>query len=168
MKDVTNSNFGLLIAYLLPGFTALWGVSFFSSTVRHWLSTSTAQAPTLGGFLYGTIGAVAAGLTVSTVRWLLIDTLHRLTGLRPTERNYSQLQNNIEAFEVTVAHQYRYYQFYANMCVAMAFTYAAWLIAHGWPGIIPTAAITLAELLFWIGSRDTLRNYHQRLAALLG
>jgi hypothetical protein len=38
MRDVTGQNFGLLIAYVLPGLTALWGVSFFSDTVRSWLN----------------------------------------------------------------------------------------------------------------------------------
>ena len=29
MKPVTTDNFGLLIAYLLPGFVALWGLRPF-------------------------------------------------------------------------------------------------------------------------------------------
>jgi len=38
MKDVPPGNFGVLIAFVLPGFIVLWGVSYFSATVRLWLS----------------------------------------------------------------------------------------------------------------------------------
>ncbi|OGJ64555.1 hypothetical protein A3C37_02130 [Candidatus Peribacteria bacterium RIFCSPHIGHO2_02_FULL_53_20] len=40
MKEVSSSNFGLLIAFLLPGFAVLWGASYFSETVALWLSGS--------------------------------------------------------------------------------------------------------------------------------
>ena len=73
MRDVTNNNFGLLIAYVLPGLTALWGAAHFSPTLRFWLAASPSELPTVGGFLYVTLGSVAAGMTVSTVRWLIVD-----------------------------------------------------------------------------------------------
>ena len=42
MKDVTSSNFGLLIAYVLPGFIVLWGMEPYSDQVdyevRGWTS----------------------------------------------------------------------------------------------------------------------------------
>ena len=61
MTEVSATNFGLLIAYRVPGFTALWGTSYFSETVRHWLSGSGATTPTVGGFMYITLASVAAG-----------------------------------------------------------------------------------------------------------
>ena len=50
MKEVSLSNFGLLIAFVLPGFMVLWGASYFSETINHWLSGSDAT-PTVGGFM---------------------------------------------------------------------------------------------------------------------
>ena len=75
MKELSVANFGILIAYVLPGFTALWGVSYFSETVQVWLGSSAGDAPTVGGFLYVTLAAVGAGMTVSTVRWMIVDTI---------------------------------------------------------------------------------------------
>ena len=64
MKEVSPGNFGLLIAFLLPGFIVLWGLSYFSATVRLWLAGS-GQSPTVGGFMFVTLASVAAGVTVS-------------------------------------------------------------------------------------------------------
>ena len=34
MKDVTSANFGLLIAFVLPGFILLWGIKPYSATIE--------------------------------------------------------------------------------------------------------------------------------------
>jgi len=52
VKDVTSNNFGVLIAYLVPGATALWGISLFSPAVRAWFASTPQDAPTISGFLY--------------------------------------------------------------------------------------------------------------------
>lgn len=117
MRDVTGQNFGLLIAYVLPGLTALWGVSFFSATVRGWLNGPGSEQPTVGGFLYVTIASIAAGLTVSTVRWMTVDQLHEATGLRRPPFDYTRLQANLEGFDLLVRHHYDYYKFH-GLCGA--------------------------------------------------
>ena len=38
MQSVSNANFGPLIAYLVPGATALWAMSEFSPTIRSWFA----------------------------------------------------------------------------------------------------------------------------------
>src|SRR5437763_832294 len=114
MKEVTSSNFGLLIAFLLPGFTSLWGASYFSETVGHWLSDA-GTTPTVGGFMYVTLASVAAGVTVSTVRWAVLDTIHRWTGLPQPAWDFSRLQDNVVAYNVLNEIHYKYYQFHGNL-----------------------------------------------------
>ncbi|HQX53020.1 MAG TPA: hypothetical protein PLR25_24075, partial [Planctomycetaceae bacterium] len=41
MRDVTTSNFGLLIAFVLPGFILLWGIAPYSTTISGWLGQTT-------------------------------------------------------------------------------------------------------------------------------
>jgi len=170
MKDVTTGNFGLFIAYVLPGFTALWGLSYVSEPVRAWLGTGTANAPTVGGFLYVTLASVAAGMITSTLRWLLIDTLHHWTGIRLPRWDFSRLQENVTAFDVLIEIHYRHYQFHANMLVALAFAYAARRLSLGlwspWIGWLDGGFILLVVVLF-LGSRDTLAKYYARTARLL-
>ena len=62
MTEWTDKNFGLVIAYLLPGFVALWGVGCFSPTVASWISASPQGAPTVAGVCYVTLASLAAGL----------------------------------------------------------------------------------------------------------
>ena len=168
MKEISGQNFGLLIAYVLPGFVSLWGVSHFSSMVRGWLvasSVSAANSATVGGFLYVTLASVAAGLTASTIRWVVIDRLHELTGIRRPRWDDSKLQERLGAFEALVENHYRYYQFYSNMLVAVLFLFTARLIASGRPvaDMNPLDYAILAIVpLYWAGSRDTLRKYYSR------
>lgn len=131
VRDITRDNFGLLIAYLLPGFVALWGVGYHVDPVGAWLRSSPPDAPTVGGFLYGTLGSVAAGLVVSAARCALLDPLFARCGLRPPSWNSARFAAHLEAFEALVSNHYRYYQFYANTVVAVLFTYLARLAANG-------------------------------------
>lgn len=170
VKETSVTNFGLVIAFLIPGFTALWGVTYFSETVRSWLGASAPDAPTVGGFLYGTLASVAAGLTISTVRWGIVDTLHHSTGIRPPTWDFSRLQENLAAVDTLVDNHYRYYQFYANMLVAAVFSAACRRIALPSNGLsldwVDAASIALSVILF-AGSRDTLRKYYARMGSVL-
>ncbi len=159
--DPSITNFGLFIAYVLPGFTALQGLPLPAGKAAAW---GTEGGATLSGFLSGTVEAVAVGLTVSTVRWLVIDTVHHRTGLKPPAWDFARLERSVEAFELLVHIHYRYYKFYANMVIALAWAYAAGGYALGWRGV----AYWILAGLFFLGSRDALRKYYDRAGQLLG
>jgi hypothetical protein len=170
VKEDSIANFGLLIAYVIPGCVTLWGIGQISPTVGDWLGAASANSATFGGFLYVTIAAVGAGLTVSTLRWLVVDAIHHLTGIRPPRWDFSRLGDRVEAFDFLIEIHYRYYQFYANTMVATCFSYAAWRSAHpfaaspfGWP---ESAAIALCGV-FYLGSRDTPQKYYARTKRVL-
>jgi hypothetical protein len=170
-KEASINDFGLLIAYVLPGFTALWGGTYLSGALRPWFGLTPADAPTVGGFLYLTIASVAAGLTVSTVRWLLIDTLHHRTGLPPPPRDFSRLGTNVLAFQAIVEDQYRYYQNASNMFLALGWVFVArrWALGFWDAPLGPTdLGLLLLEVVFFLGSRDTLAKYYARTGQLLG
>ncbi len=121
MSDLSDKNFGIIIAYVLPGFVALWGVSHFSATVESWIGASQQGSPTVAGFCYVTLASLAAGLTVSVVRWGLVDSLHHATGIVPPAWKFAKLDDRLQGFLTLVESHYRYYQFYSNMFVAVAF-----------------------------------------------
>lgn len=169
-QESSVTNFGLVIAYLVPGFMALLGAASFSSTIRSWLSSVPPNAPTVGGFLYLTIGSIAAGLTVSTVRWAIVDTIHHWTGVAAPSLNFAKLGQNTSAFTVLIEIHYRYYQFYSNMLVSIAVIFTARRIqAGGFLGSLAPLDLGLAALavVFFLGSRDTLKKYYARTSQLL-
>ncbi len=171
MKDDSISNFGLLIAYILPGLVALWGGSQLIPSLSSWILPTTAEAPTVGGFLYTTVAAIGAGLTASTVRWLVIDPLHHATGIARPQFDFSRFAERVEAYHVLNENHYRYYQFYANTLMAGLFAYFTWRCRRslvdeplGWPEF----ACALLAAVFFAASRDTLRRFYARLSSVLG
>jgi hypothetical protein len=169
VQGVSARNFGLLIAYVLPGFVTLWGAGFVSPAVHLWLVGSTAGGPDVSGFLYTCIASVAVGMTVSAVRWAVVDGLHAATGLTRPEWDDAKLSERLPAFEALVENHYRYYQFYANMLVALALAYPTWRISAGAGLFQPTdLGFLLVQAVFLAASRDALRRYYQRSAILLG
>jgi len=169
MKEISNSNFGLLIAYVLPGFIVIWGLSGFWPVMPFCVdgSEQCAVTPSLIGFLNSTVAAVAAGMAVSAIRFVLIDTIHHLTGLQRPAWNGAALQDNVSAVNILVEQHYRYYQFYANMLVAGVIAVVAHLHQTSFDvGLIEWSLVVLA-VIFWIGSRDSLNKYYSNLRYVL-
>lgn len=169
-QEVSDRNFGLLIAYLIPGFIVLWGLGFVSPVIYGWLDGTASTAPSLGGFLYVTVASIGAGMAVSAARWLLIDTLHHATGLAQPAWDDSRLQDQLSAYRWVVDNYYRYYQFYANTFVANTLSIVLWLASPNngeqirielMLALIATQAVLLA------GSRSALSRYYRRSAAVM-
>lgn len=165
--DSLDRSFGLVIAFLLPGFVIVGGLSPIVPEFARWLSHDS-TAPTLGGFSYAVLASLSAGLIASGTRWLVIETLWHRSGLQRPEFDFSRLQVNLQAFELAVQHNYRHYQFYANSAisswaVAIAHLSAglAWS-ALGWCGFLFLQAVLLAA------SRDCLSRFYQRVGLILG
>ena len=169
MNDNVSGNFGLLVAYLIPGATVLWGFSLFSPQLASLFSATPPDAPTIGGFLYLTVASLAAGMTVNAVRWAILDTVHARTGLALPNLDFSRLGSNVEAFSLLIEIHYKHYQFHANMVVATAIAYACYRIHVGllgpW-GWLDVGVVAL-EVVFVAMSRDTLRKYYSRGSQLL-
>jgi hypothetical protein len=163
----TINDFGLLIAYVLPGFTALWGTQFVTAAS---LGLPWQTSATVGDFLFSTVAAVIAGLTVSTLRWVVIDTIHHRTGVRPPDWDFSRLRDRTDALGMLLDGHYRYFQFYANMVVALTWALLARhaVMASWWAIDGMDVALLGGVALFFLGSRDTLQKYYARAGDLLG
>lgn len=169
LESVTKSNFGPLIAYLVPGVTALWGLQPHFTMVAVLFAPASGANPTVGGFLYLTLAAIAMGMTVSAIRWVIVDRLLRLTGIVPPQFNFARLGENVAAYEVLNHIHYQHYLFYANMLLACAVAYLGQrfsLPSSSHLGLADAVFLVL-ELVFFITSRDTLQKYYQRVTSLL-
>lgn len=163
MTSMTDRSFGLLIAYLIPGFIAINALRFVSPQVTAWLGTGLAQdAPTLAGFLYVTLTSIFAGLVASTLRWLLVDSLLQLLGIRQPQWNLQRLGERVSAFTMLIDIHYRYYQFYGNSFIAITFFLAIhWTQGQGTSLQFVFGPVML--VLLFLGACDTLRKYYKRV-----
>jgi hypothetical protein len=168
MQSISNDNFGLLIAYLVPGATVLSALSPFSLTLQSWFATMPSGAPTIGGFLYLTVASVSAGMIVSAVRWATVDTGLRLSGIKAPALDFAGLGGNYEAFLLLIEIHYRHYQFYANMFVATVIAYVSYRVRAGYAGLGWLDLTVLGiEIVFAAAARDTLAKYYARTEQLL-
>jgi len=170
MTEVSARNFGLLIAYLIPGFITVLSLAGTIPSFASWLATSADASPTVGGVLYITLASLAAGMVVSCTRFVVIDGFHHLTGISPPRLDFSQLQPNLAAFGLLVEFHYRYYQFCSNTLVAVALSYGirlsggcSWCGPIGWVDF----GFVFVEVVLFAASRDTLRKYYVRVAEVL-
>jgi hypothetical protein len=166
-SDVIDKNFGVVIAFWLPGFLLLWGLTYSFPGLATLLPKSTeGEAPTIGGFLYVTLASLAIGLIVSAVRWMIIDPfLHHAIGPAEPQPDFGKLRDKdaFVAFQGAVENHYRFYQYYSNTLVsvlAAVITYLvrgretiSWLV---WLSL----AITCISL--FLGSRDCLKKYYSK------
>ena|SRR5439155_12813876 len=167
MKDLTDKNFGVVIAFWLPGFLLLWGLSYSSVDVAAWLVKSNAtETPSIGSFLYATVASLALGLLISAVRWAVLD-WPLSCGL--PEIDFSKLKDKdiFAAFNGLVENHYRYYQYYSNTLVSVITAFGVYL-AYGGERPKPTIwiAVILISLILLFASRDALQKYCRRAAAL--
>jgi hypothetical protein len=166
--DLSARNFGLLIAYVIPGFVVLWGLSFVSPTIAAWLSGAGASGPTVGGFLYVFLASIAGGMTASAFRWATLDTVHHRTGVRLPLLNFAAINEKLSGFERVVQDHYQYYQFYGNTMVALLVSYPLWRASGEGGGLLTDFAALTLLCVFFAGSRNALQVFYRRAVDLLG
>jgi hypothetical protein len=166
MRDLNGSNFGIAIAYLIPGFITLWGLAQLDPAVTDWVQNAAQGDLTIGGFLYATLASLSLGLITSTLRWAIIDTIHHRTGLSRPQLSFENLAKRTDAFARIVEGRYHFYQAHSNSAVAVFIAESCWLISGAsWLTLLPAVAI---EAILLAGSRDCLRGYYTELAQVLG
>lgn len=161
------NDFGLVIAYVIPGLTCLYGTSYLSTDLNVWMSLSSLNTMSIASFILLTVVSVGAGLIVHTLRWLLLDSFHHVTGVRPKKWDFTLFSANITAYDTLTENHYRYHQFYGGMVISLMWTLVTRSIALSLKfDAFDMAIICMVFLMSW-GSRDTLSKYYARLDAIL-
>ncbi len=164
--EILNRQFGLAIAYLLPGFIALIGIAPLVPIVAQWLQAG--QTANFGAPVYAILAATAAGMIASCFRWFLIDPIHTMTGVVPPIFNARALEERPLALNFLLENHYRYYQFYANTLIAVIWTYAIYRMLGTSPhlGLGTDIGMVILCAVLFTGSRDALKKYRVRRNAL--
>ncbi|MEM9167928.1 MAG: hypothetical protein AAGB48_13000 [Planctomycetota bacterium] len=162
--------FGILIAYILPGFTLLASLSLLIPSISIWLLGPASASPAVGGVLYVTAASVLLGLLLGVTRWATLDRFHTATGITRPTWDERLLPERLAAFELLVENHFRYYEFYGNLTVGLPLAWLAFRLSE--PGstlaIGPIeAGLLIIETILFLGSRDALRVYFRRSSVLL-
>lgn len=171
----SSLDFGVVIAFVAPGFVAFQAASYHMPTARAWMAAASEKEQSVGVFLFVLLASLSMGLVVSGVRALAIDNLlrfrHLLRRLVVPELtlDWSKVDDKRLLVLVTIrdAH-YRHYQFYSNTLVALLF----WAFSRAFASepSLPWqhwALITAAVVALLLSARDSLLRYvtavHQAL-----
>lgn len=71
VNDLPGKNFGLLIAYVIPGFITLWGLRPLSPTIDGWLTSSAEFPGGMEAIVFVGLASIAAGMAANAARWLI-------------------------------------------------------------------------------------------------
>lgn len=174
MKEITDKNFGLIIAFLLPGFLLLWALSLSNisnAEIGAWVKS--VSDPSVSGFLYVTLASLALGLIISAIRWAFIDHIlscvFHLYGKPLPTIDFSKLNdtNTLAAFQAANENHYRYYQYYSNTLVAIVVGF--WIyVVKGKEGASCSTwiVVVILTLILLAASADCLFKYHERASKI--
>lgn len=172
MTGSSSRQFGLIIAYVLPGFIALAGIAPVLPAVAEWLRpVPSGQFDfSVGPPLYSILTAMALGLVLSCFRWVLIDHAHQWMGVKRPAWEDSQLDRVLGAFDYLVQSHFRYYEWCGNTLLAVLWAYAVnrslGTISLFSP--ITDVAVGVLLLVLFVASRSALANYYNRTRRLIG
>ena len=91
MNEALGKYFGLVIAFLIPGFVGLWGISYVFPIVKIWIIPPDMANATIASFFYVLLASLTIGMMLSAIRWMFIDSIHSITGLKKPEYNFGNL-----------------------------------------------------------------------------
>ena len=170
MQDKSLSHFGLLVAYVLPGFIAMAGMAPLFPMVARWLQPVEQGSIGFGPPVYALLGATAVGLILSCFRWLLIDHIHQWTGVKCLVWDDSQLSDVLGGFDYLVQQHFRYYEFTANTLLAVLGAYGLNRVFGTLPflGLGTDFGILILSIVLFAASRDALAKYYTRTGRMIG
>ncbi|HEY3569226.1 MAG TPA: hypothetical protein VGP73_14945 [Thermoanaerobaculia bacterium] len=161
-----NLDFGVIIAFVAPGFITFQAISYHMPTAKAWMDAASNQEQSVGIFLFVLLASLALGVVISGIRALMIDKLLRtrlLRSLSVPELNLDWSKVNEAKLPILLTIRnghYRYYQFYSNTAVALSLWALSRSVAGGpglncykW-GILVVTVIVLIE-----SARGALEGY---------
>lgn len=168
MFESLNRNFGLLIAFVLPGLVFLLGVQYMEDPSQLEWAGRPGGIEQVGSLLIVLLASTAIGIILSAVRWLILDNLHHATGIPAPLLDFRKLEERQASFMLIVENNYRYYLFYGNTLMAMVL-FGCTYVSNGEPvsasGVMRWIALSA---VLYFASRDSLSRYYKRARLVMG
>lgn len=168
MLESLNRNFGLLIAFVLPGFAFLFGLLVLDDERALNWPQELKRLDQIGAVLFFTLASTAVGIVLSAVRWLVLDNLHHATGLRAPALDYRNLELKQASFMLVVENNYRYYLFYGNTFVGLLLLGISTLSQGTSLSAVMVIRWLALCLVLYFASRDALQRFYSRARLIMG
>ena len=174
--------FGTIIAYIVPGFVTLLGLSYFSKPVRVLISNATEPQAGIGPITFILLASLPCGMIISVIRGSTIDHTFRLNFKRwfpflyshygPLEKVEPILTSATRDQPLEVVKEIRKsfhapFQFYGNISVSLALIGAGQVYKNGFSAIshalLPALGFVLIFVILYSAARG---SYSRTLDAL--
>ncbi|HAI14174.1 MAG TPA: hypothetical protein DCM28_20885 [Phycisphaerales bacterium] len=169
MSESISELFGIIIAYIVPGFIVLLALGQIHPDIGYMMQPDgKTEIAGLLYFFYGLIAMIGLGVMISGLRWMTIDQINALTGIKRPAVNHAALIGREEHLDTIKDGFYRYYQFYSNCIVSLIIGDAVLrCFAINTDMTITTELVLLGIcVVLWICQRDTLKKYHHGILTL--
>ena len=164
MEINTSFKFNELVAFILPGFTSLFSIRYFSYYINQLIIQITSNEPKISHIIVLFMVSLIFGLIIGAIRTLILDKIQFLTGIEKAKINYSKLtsEDNRKFFDAAINNVYRFCQFYGNMFITI-FAYLIIYIFKHWKqndfkSITVTGIILIIEVILFINHRLYLKE----------
>jgi hypothetical protein len=170
MTEVSIKQFGLLVAYVLPGFIGLAGLAPILPVISRWLFPSDHVGLDIAPPIYALMAATALGLILTAFRWMILDHALAWMGVKRPVWDDRQLSQELSGFDYLVQNHFRYYEFFGNVLIALVITYVLNRVLGTLPflGFGTDLGMLVLVLVLFAASRDTLAKYYTRTGRLIG
>lgn len=159
-------DFGLMIAFFLPGTVTFFAMKYFSPDISTLFAAVLNKDENLGATFLIVAGSLVVGLITSAFRRAVLDWIHHHTGVEQLDFEYGKfVEKDWQALINEVVNtDYRFYQFYGNMLVALSFLCFARLVhvsvsEHPMSFILNILAIVLLFYSSRLALNDMYANY---------
>jgi hypothetical protein len=184
----TSLDFGLFIAYLIPGLVTLWALSYPIGSLRQ-LFSRLDDEKRFGPIIAVASLALVTGMVVSIVRAGVLDHTFEIPyplldcngdpqfgNVGRVDPDYTRFTDEgyREAFLLAVAHEKRLYQFYGNTLLAILLVSFAWLSQGNWRSstrrfrIAAPIAVVCAVIALYGGARMSHYRFMRAVTMLNG
>lgn len=165
--DKFNLNFGLLIAYIVPGFLGLYAVSEHSTVIENLLGGST-NTPTTGAIVPLLLLALASGVVINAITWILVRPMIEFTGVKRPHLRYGKISKELlDVYNEAIESSYRYYQSYGNLFAILLMIGFNSLISSTLPNLHLVIIYLAVLLILFFAARDSLNRSYQQMSDIL-
>ncbi len=162
LSGFTSTSLGYLLAYILPGLSAVFTASLYSRPIHRVLLKFEVAGSDLGLFLLVLMASLAVGLIMVPFRSFVFGKVFCRHTEYPSADQYKRLNDpaTLQAFRAAVDESYRYAQFWGSFSLVLPFL-AVGILKGDWSqfsglrqGISVTVAVIIEVTLIYSAVKE--------------